>query len=217
MNKKLLMTTLVLGIASSGLAQAQKTTRALPPPQSDNDPIPTAPQVEAPRNGITEQAGVGGNQAFARAGVMELGGSGSLTIAKGLREFSLSPSVGYFFMDNWQLSGIFTITSVKSGNADAETVVSALIEPSFHAPFSNTVFGFIGLGGGLSHSGSSGSDLGFSMAPRVGMKTLVGRSGLLTVDLRNTFVTNDVVETSRATLIGVSSILAVGAGYTVMW
>ena len=61
---------------------AGEPSRNLPPPQSDDDPEPTAPGTEVAVTGVTEQAGIGGTQAYARAGVLELGGSASLTLAK---------------------------------------------------------------------------------------------------------------------------------------
>src|SRR5688572_10740467 len=76
---------------------AGEPSRELPPPQSDDDPMPTPPGAEVAVTGVTEQAGVGGTQAYARAGVLELGGSAGLTIAKDFTQVTFSPTVGWFF------------------------------------------------------------------------------------------------------------------------
>jgi len=203
-----------LGVATSGV-YAQQSPSRLPVPQSDNDPTPMAPKVSPEGQKVTSQAGIGGTQSYARAGVLELGGSGSLTFSTGRKEFSLSPSIGWFFMNNWQISAMVSYSTTKVDGADAVNTFRLLAEPSFHVPFSNTLFGFIGLGAGIAHL--SGSDVGMAIAPRVGIKTTVGRSGMLTVDLRNTFATNDLIETPRGTLITVDSAFSIGAGYTVLW
>jgi hypothetical protein len=208
--KSLAMMTIALAPA---LAAAQQK---LPPPQDDNDPVPPAPSVSQPREGVTEQAGIGGTQAFARAGVMELGGSASFASATDLVEFELAPTIGYFFMDNWQISGIFSWSYANVAD-ESNHIVMLLAEPSFHVPFTEIAFGFAGVGVGLSHQSASDADIGFALAPRVGLKWLVGRSGMLTTDLRMTFATNDLIQTSRGTLLTVDSALGLGVGYTVLW
>src|SRR5207245_86326 len=55
----------------------------LPPPRSSHDPQPPVPAPTVPETGVTKQAGVGGTQAYARAGVLELGGSGGFAAAVG--------------------------------------------------------------------------------------------------------------------------------------
>lgn len=206
--------TIGLGLCAS-LAVAQQTPSNLPPPQSDNDRTPVAPAVGAPDSGVTRQAGIGGTQAFARAGVLELGGNGSLTLSDDYKEFGLAPSIGWFFMDNWQISARASYSFAKVDGADSVNSLLLLAEPSFHMPFSNTLFGFIGIGLGL--SSRTDVDIGFALVPRIGMKTLIGRSGMLTLDLSNAFMSNELIETPRGTLVTVDSALTLGAGYTVLW
>src|SRR5687768_4626344 len=59
----------------------------LPPPRSDNDPNPQVPSPTVPSTGVTSQAGIGGTQAYARAGVLELGGSGGFAAASNYTRF----------------------------------------------------------------------------------------------------------------------------------
>jgi hypothetical protein len=179
------------------------------------EPAPQAPRPGVPEEGFTRQAGVGAIEGFAHAGVVELGGSASYTSATNFSQFALSPSIGWFLMDNWQITGILSWSRSNIDGTDAVNVFSVLAEPSFHFPFNNHHFGFFGLGFGLATQ--TGADTGLAFAPRVGYKTLIGRSGIVTIDLRNTFATNDVIETPRGTALTVSSALSLGAGYTVLF
>ena len=183
--------------------------------QQHVDPLPEAPRPKMPDNGITKQAGAGSGESFARAGVLELGGAASFTGASRFSQFSLAPSVGWFFMDNWQITGSVIWTTVKSAGLPSSSIFSLLAEPSFHLPFSNSNFGFLGLGFGVSTQTTA--NVGFAMAPRLGFKTFVGRSGMLTIDIRETFATNDVIATPYGTALTVSSAVAMGVGYTVLW
>src|SRR4051812_41238043 len=72
----------------------------LPPPRSDNDPRPPVPAPTVPETGVTRQAGIGGTQAYARAGVLELGGSGGFSAASNYTRFEVSPSLGLYLVDN---------------------------------------------------------------------------------------------------------------------
>src|SRR5438034_480608 len=76
----------------------------LPPPRSSHDPQPPVPAPTVPETGVTKQAGIGGTQAYARAGVLELGGSGGFAAASNYTRFELSPSFGMFVVDNVELS-----------------------------------------------------------------------------------------------------------------
>jgi hypothetical protein len=212
MKQKLKMRNLaaVVLACAPALATAQNANK------SDNDPVPTAPSVGSPNTGVTAQAGIGGSQAYARAGVMELGGSASFSSATDITEFEVAPSIGWFFMDNWQISAIASWSYAKVADT-SNHVIMLLLEPSFHVPFNDLVFGFVGVGAGLSHQSASDADIGFAVAPRVGAKWLVGRSGMLTTDVRMTFATNDLIQTSRGTLLTVDSAVGVGVGYTVLW
>ena len=186
----------------------------LPAPQSDSDPqpIPAAPSV--PEEGITEQAGVGGTQAYGRAGVLELGGNMGFARASEFTQFNVSPSIGWFFMDNLEISGIVGVNYIDTG-ADDTAYMTLLAEPSFHLPFSREAFGFIGVGTGLSYAEDPG--IGFALAPRIGMNVMVGRSGVLTPALQMVYSTSEAVQTPQGTLVAVNASFGANVGYTVMW
>jgi hypothetical protein len=187
-------------------------SESLPRSKTDYDPKPPVAAPAAGRAGIVRQAGVGGDTAYGRAGVVELGGSASFTRAPGLTNFNFSPSIGWFFQDNMQLS---TILGLNFGSVEGvgRTFMTALIEPSYHLPFNDSVFGFLGLGAGLSYSTP---DVGFAIAPRVGANVLVGRSGILTPALFLNYSTRDVTSTSQGTLLQLNVIYGLQVGYTIM-
>jgi hypothetical protein len=198
---------------------AGQPSSTLPPPRSDSDPQPPVAAPTVPETGITEQAGVGGTQAYGRAGVLELGGSAGFRAASGLTQINFSPSIGLFLIDNVELSAILGIdwaqVTGEDGEENSATFMKALVEPSFHLPFSQTLFGFLGLGVGIAYAEGAGA--GFALSPRIGANFLVGRSGILTPAFVVDYSTTEVVQTSQATLVGLSVSYGLNIGYTVMW
>jgi len=197
-----------------------RDTTALPPPRSDHDPQPMVPAPTVPETGVTKQAGVGGTQAYARAGVLELGGSGGFAAASNYSRFELSPSIGLFVVDNLELSlltafNYFSIGSVDGSPSSHATELKALLEPSFHLPFSQVAFGFLGLGAGVGYI--TGADAGFALQPRLGANFLIGRSGVLTPSLTVAYSTTDAIRTPAGTILAVRTSYGMNIGYTVMW
>ena len=186
----------------------------LPVPASDNDPQPEVAMPGTPAGGLVEQAGVGGPTGYGRAGVLELGGSVGMQFATNLRQMNISPSIGWFVADNFQVSGIFDFANVST-DGNSATIFGGLAEPSYHLPFSRVVFGFLGLGVGASYVKSLGT--GFAVAPRLGANLLVGRSGILSPALSWQYTTHDTSMDTNTTLIAVSSAVRFNIGYTVMW
>jgi len=210
-------------------AQAQTTEQVpvgegtppaqLPPPRSDHDPQPMVPAPTVPLTGVTKQAGVGGTQSYGRAGVLEFGGSAGFSAASNYSRFELSPSFGMFAIDNLELSLItgfshFRITP-SGGERVTATEVKALLEPSLHIPFSDVVFGFLGVGAGFNYV--SGHDAGFALQPRIGANFLIGRSGVLTPAFSVNYSTVDALRTEAGTILAVQTSYGMNIGYTVMW
>lgn len=196
-------------------------TNQLPPVQSTHDeqppvPMPSVPGVVPP----VEQAGVGSTVGYGRAGVLELGGFFGLNAAQNVRDLNFSPTMGWFLVDNLEMSAILAVTNMKSG-MDETTMWSALVEPSLHLPFNRSVFGFVGMGVGAAYISNLGT--GMSVAPRIGMNLLIGRSGILTPSLSYQYTTHSANAmlnsngTEDVTLVAISSALRVNVGYTVMW
>jgi len=166
-----------------------------------------------PESGVVYQAGIGGRTAYGRAGVVEFGGSAGFIRAGDLTQLSLSPSIGWFFLDNVQVSGIF---SINYSNVDGESssFYNVLAEPSFHLPFSDSIFGFVGLGFGPSYADDK---FGFALVPRLGMNAMVGRSGILTPALFMQYNTHEVAQAGNSTVLGVTLAYGLNVGYTIMW
>lgn len=198
-------------------------TGTLPPSQSDHDLAPPVPAPVPPPGGLVEQAGIGGVTSYGRSGVLELGGSASLAAATGYFRFALQPSVGYFIIDNIELSAIIGLSYVSIDSTDSEgasstasqTLFSVLLEPSVHIPFTKSLFGFLGIGFGLSYADASGA--GFALQPRLGLNVLVGRSGILSPAVYVQYTTTSAIQTDQGTLLQVSFGYGLNLGYTVMW
>lgn len=194
----------------------------LPPASSDADPAPPVPAPNVPGFGgeVIEQAGIGGSVGYARAGVLELGGAAGLTLAQDIRAVNFSPSIGWFLVDNFELSAILDVTNLKAGGESA-TLWSALAEPSFHMPFNRSLFGFIGMGVGAAYVSELGS--GLAVAPRIGLDVMVGRSGILRPSLSYEYTTHDAMGSideegnTNVTLVAISSALRFNIGYSTMW
>jgi hypothetical protein len=196
-------------------------TGQLPPATSSHDEAPPVPTPSVP--GVmppVEQAGVGGQVGYGRAGVLELGGYMGLNAAQKVRDLNFSPQVGWFLVDNLELSAIASVANLKSG-MDETTMWSFLLEPSLHLPFNREVFGFLGMGVGAAYISNLGS--GLAVAPRIGANLLIGRSGILSPSLTYEYTTHNTDTMTNAngtqdvTLVAISSALRINVGYTVMW
>jgi hypothetical protein len=193
--------------------------RPLPPSQSDNDPAPPVPTPAPP----VEQAGIGGVIAYGRAGVVELGGSISLDVASDYFRVSAQPSFGWFGVDMLEISALlgFSYLSITAPNASgvkvttSQTLFSLLAEPSLHIPFTESVFGFLGVGLGLSYAENAGA--GFALQPRLGVNVMVGRSGILTPAIYVAWSTHSAIQTKDGLLLGQTFGYGLNIGYTVMW
>jgi hypothetical protein len=186
----------------------------LPPPTSTDEPRPPVALPSPPPGGIVRQAGIGSPTGYGRAGVLELGGFAGLTAATDFLSTNVSPTIGWFFADNMQISAILGLAHLRTDD-DSATMVSVLAEPSYHVPFNRSVFGFLGLGLGAAYQ--QGQGLGFAMAPRIGANIMVGRSGVLSPALSYQYNSHDTAEMEGDRYTVMSTALAATIGYTVMW
>ena len=183
--------------------------------KQDLDPRPAPPVPYVKNAELEEQAGIGGSTAYGRAGVLELGGQIGMQSNSQFTQAEASPSIGWFVADNLRVSFIPGITYIKPEGSDDLMVVDAVLEPSYHLPFNDVVYGFVGVGGGVSYTEGNGA--GLAVSPRLGANVMVGRSGVLTPSLGYTLSTTDAIETSNGTLLAVDNSLGFNVGYTVMW
>jgi hypothetical protein len=189
----------------------------LPAPRSDNDPRPPVARPGASdgsmQGSVVQQAGVGGPTAYGRRGVVELGGSASFTTASTLTSFSVNPSIGWFFVDNFELSAILG-AQYSNVMGQSSAFLTALAEPSYHLPFSNSIFGFVGVGMGVGYVTDVGT--GFALAPRIGANFLIGRSGVLSPAAFLNYSTAGLSGDGRGTTLRVNATYGAQVGYTVM-
>ena len=142
------------------------------------------------------------------------------------RQLTLAPSIGWFFVDNLELSGIigfnYASTSATVGGVTQSSSASSLnvlVEPSYHLPFSRSLFAFLGLGLGLAYNSRDGA--GFALAPRLGMNIMIGRSGILSPALQFVYSTTNLnvpapgaVATNTTQAVNTS--FGINVGYTIM-
>lgn len=193
-----------------------------PPAQAAKKPAQTKNVL-----GILEQAGVGSEHGYARAGVLELGGFGNVTLGETFSSFGCSPVVGWFLFDRFEISLIMSLNFVRQETVriDANgvtkiddvdnTMLLVLAEPSYHFPLTPVMHAFVGVGAGLSHQ-TPGAGAGFAVAPRFGLNLLIGRSGIFTPALTAVYQTSSDVQTPQGNS-GVSGTFGMTAGFTVMW
>ncbi len=198
-----------LWLSISSVAFGQESQKNL-----DETPIP--PGLQRPNSpDLQLQAGIGGSVPYAQAGVLELGGSISASSAREYTEFTVAPVVGYFVANNVQASAIIRWNHANVDGSEAKNVAAIIAEPSFHMPLNRESFVFLGLGLGLLFE--SNVETGVAVAPRLGYKHFVGRSGMLTVDFQPIFGLNDAkIQTPRGEVITVNSAHNFGVGYTVL-
>lgn len=164
---------------------------------------------------IYEKAGMGSYIPYARSGVLELGGSVSFMTANEFDQMSLNPTIGWFVADNLQLSAIASYNNVSTSTEDL-TYWTLLAEPSYHLPFDNKTFGFVGLGFGVAYADAVGS--GTALQPRLGANFLIGRSGILTPSVFVAYNTIDSFSVGGgAELLTVNRMAGFNLGYTVIW
>ncbi|MDQ3031837.1 MAG: hypothetical protein M3Y87_05420 [Myxococcota bacterium] len=243
MNSQLIRAGLVLALAAAvpSLASAQDVeveadAELTSPPLSDQqeiqadepvyneapdaypEPAMVNPEGEGIDVEIVDQAGVGGTIAYGRQGVIELGGSVGLYWAQHLFQFNVSPQLGVFVTDNFQISAIVDVryanTEDGDGNRTDSTAFTFLAEPSYHLPVAETLFIFGGLGLGPAYNGL---DAGFALQPRVGVNVLVGRSGIITPSVSLLYNTSGIRQVEDVTLLENSISTALNVGYSVMW
>jgi hypothetical protein len=190
------------------------------------DTVTPSERLEQPSGSgmrVTNLSGVGGAEGYAQAGVLELGGSASLSLAEDFVQVGLSPSVGWFLWDNVQLSALIglnyvsvSVTAEDGTETDTDTtLLSVLVEPSYHVRLADPIFGFVGLGLGLAFQSDPGA--AFEMAARVGINVLVGRSGIFTPAFVAVWQTTEAVATKEGAVVPQDYTVGLQAGYTVMW
>lgn len=119
-------------------------------------------------------------------GTLELGGSLGFTWASDFYSISAVPSVGVFLLRYFELSAYvdFEFESAEDGESGRvdTTIVSFVVEPSYHYPLEENAFYLLGgLGVGVGYDGTTA---GFDLVPRLGLNIIVTEHGVLTPSVR---------------------------------
>ena len=197
-------------------ATAASTMAPLPPARSSHDALPPVPKVHPIEDlNLVQQAGVGSDVSYGRSGVLELGGSFNMNGIGDQSNISLTPSIGWFVMDNFELSGLVRLTNSSFKNSKTLSF-TALIEPSVHLPVTEQFFVFGGLGVGGAYSNGLGG--GVAIEPRLGGNITVGRSGILTPSVGYNWTSTRAEKTAKGTtLLAFQGGFTSSIGYSVMW
>lgn len=162
-----------------------------------------------------------GQSKFTEKGVWELGGAVSFSsntpVANGntgtaTTILSLSPSGGYFLMDNFQIGVSPSFSSVSSGGSSF-TSFNLFLSPTYYFSTSSKMFPYVEGSIGYSSASSGGSSLsGISYGFGGGAKFSFGESSLINVGLSYMLYT---LNPSGADKRYGSNVLALSAGYTI--
>lgn len=209
-----------LALAEEEVTPAPEPTTSEPAPETHGTwPPPVAAVEPASDDSIVEVASVTTETSYGRKGTFELGASTGMMLAPGFRNVNFAPMLGWFVGDNFEVSAIFGVSNIKAGD-DSTTVLSSLVEPSYHVPLAGSTFGFIGMGVGVAYVSELGT--GLEVAPRIGLNVVLGRNSVLTPSFSYEYTTHntDTVDENQmenVTLAAVSSTMRINIGYTAMW
>ncbi len=149
---------------------------------------------------------------YAEQGQFEVGGSVSGSWTSELFSIGMSPSLGYFISDGFELSLIGDLNyqnlAASGGGREAALRFSLLAEPSYHFVISKLLALFGGLGVGVAYSGDRAA---FDLEPRIGVNINVGRSGVFTPEISVPILFGARADPSAA---NVTAGLVFGAGFT---
>ena len=151
---------------------------------------------------------------YGAAGTIEMGASLGVGRIVDRAQLDVGPWIGWFVADRTELSAIFWIHDVERSRA-ARSYVTLLVEPSFHHRFNDSVLGFLGVGLGASHVDAVGA--GFALAPRVGLKIVLGRAGVLVPAIQVLYSASRIVETNEGTVLAMYGAPSASFGYAIAW
>jgi hypothetical protein len=111
----------------------------------------------------------------------EVGGSIDLSLTSDELNVTGTPSVGYFFKKDLELSLLvnfnYTRVEVETGGTASTKSVDALLEPSYHMPLREDLYLLFGLGLGGGWDGTNGE---FEVVPRIGLNIVARRGSVIT-------------------------------------
>lgn len=167
------------------------------PEHSTPDPTPPVPNVlaetpRAERLTVVEQAGVGGPLAYASATVLEVGGSGSMSISGERLYLRMAPYVAWFVVDGFRLSYTHELY-VSKLEKDYRISTAILAGGDVHFRLNDRLL--IGAGPELGAL-YNGAKWGAMIRPKLTLDILVGRSAILHPGLFFSWSSVDIIDAS---------------------
>lgn len=123
------------------------------------------------------------DQGYADQGSVEIGGSVAGSWIDEVFSFDVGPTVGYFPVDNFEVSVLARLAHVKPSGEDGATSGTFVLEPSYHIPLDPDEVAFLFGGWGVG-AGYDGETVDFELIPRLGFNVAIGRAGVLTPAVR---------------------------------
>jgi hypothetical protein len=219
--KRTILAALLLAAATPAFAEDVAQPAATLVPASNPEPLPppagTPAPVAAPVESdatVIQHGMIPDDVAYGRKGIREIGASMGLMMSSRFRTVSIAPQYGWFIADNMRLSGILAFQSAKA-NGHSSVTYSAIVEPSYHMPIQDKIFGFLGMGVGISYEDTLGA--GLTIAPRIGASFMIGESGMLTPALQYQYISHSAMTQSDIETAAMTSAMMVNVGYSHMW
>lgn len=185
------------------------------PADTDRTPDAVAPSLDGTvATAVVEQAGVGGEIAYGRAGVLEIGGYASVAASTLGAVGILRPFVGWFVTDGFELTLANDLVFRHVDDSGLQVTFAGTIEPSGHIPLVTRLWLAIGCGLGFLWNGI---EAGFLATPRIGLDLLVGRSGMLHMNAVAALATTPLLPALLYEPIGSQWRVGVEIGYSVLF
>lgn len=147
-------------------------------------------------------------------GTVELGASLGVGRLVDRAQLDVGPAIGFFVADGTELSAILWLHHVEAGR-QVRSYATLLGEPSFHLRFNDSVLGFLGVGLGVNHVDGVGA--GFAVAPRLGLKVVLGRAGVLVPAIQVLYSAARIVETNEGRHLAMYGAPSASFGYMFAW
>jgi hypothetical protein len=188
------------------------------PDTATPDPAPPVPTVleHAPRESrvtVAEQAGVGGPLSYGSAMVLEVGGSGSLSMADKHLYLRMAPYVAWFVLDGLELSYMHEIYVAKQ-NDHYRFATAPMLGASAHMRVTDRLLVALGPECGALYNGAAWGVLG---RIKLGLDILVGRSGVLHPSIYGAWASVDTIDAAGSTVFGQHVSMGFDIAYAAMF
>jgi hypothetical protein len=166
------------------------------------DPAPVQPPAYAENEHVQD-------------GLIDLGVSVGLVVARDLRDIEIAPAARRFIAENFALAAVADITTTRAADHSA-TLWAALVEPTYHLAIAPTAFVVFGMATGAAYEHTLGTSL--EVAPRIGLEFALGRINVISTGLSYAYLTHSAADVrDNAAIVALTSALRIQLGYSVRW